>query len=92
MRWSDIRAAYPRQWLIIEALEAHSDGHQRILDRIAVVEVCVDGVAAMQGYRRLHQEYLLREFYFVHTSRENLEIVERWWTGVRQDYATHTAR
>jgi hypothetical protein len=56
------------------------------------VEVCVDGVAAMQGYRRLHQEYLLREFYFVHTSRENLEIVERWWTGVRQDYATHTAR
>jgi len=29
--------------LVIEALEAHSDAQQRVLDRIAVIERCEDG-------------------------------------------------
>ena len=31
MRWSDVRTTYPNQWLVIEALEAHTEGNQRIL-------------------------------------------------------------
>ena len=81
MLWTDVRNAYPNQWLIIEALEAHTKDNRRLLDRIAVVETCADGAAAMQSYRRLHQQYPLREFYFVHTSREKLEIIERQWYG-----------
>ncbi len=92
MRWSDVRAAYPEQWLIIEALEAHTEGDRRILDRIAVMELCSDGSNALKAYRRLHREYPMREFYFVCTSREEVEIVERWWTGIRRDYATHPPR
>lgn len=50
MQWSDIRNAYPNEWLIIEALQAHtSSTYQRLLDKIAVVERCVDGTAAMQA-------------------------------------------
>jgi hypothetical protein len=77
MRWAEVRAIYPEQWLVIEALEAYSENDERILERISVVETCADGSAAMQRYRQLHQEYPLKEIYFVHTSRKALDIGER---------------
>lgn len=82
MLWSEIRIAYPDQWLIVEALEAHTtpDRH-RHLDRMAVVEKCSDGSLAMKGCRRLYQKFPGREFYFVHTSRGELEIRERHRAG-----------
>ena len=89
MHWSDVRTTYPSQWLVIEALQAHSEGNRRILNRIAVVEVCPDSVTAMQTYRRLHQRYPLREFYFVHTSRASLDIEERRWVGIRRSDAAY---
>ncbi len=85
MIWQEVRKLYPVQWLVIEALEAHTTSdNQRQLDRIAVIETCSDGQAAMQVYRRLHQQFPLREFYFVHTSREKLNIQERRWVGIRR--------
>lgn len=89
MRWTEVRQAYPDHWLVIEALEAHTEGNRRMLDRIAVVETSPDGASAMQSYRRLHRQYPLREFYFVHTAREELEIVERRWAGIRRNDAAH---
>lgn len=89
MYWSDVRSMYPNQWLIIEALNAHTEGQQRLLDNIAVVEVCADSEAAMQAYRLLHQRYPRREFYFVHASREHLDIRERRWIGIRRSNAAY---
>ncbi len=88
MRWPEVQATYPNQWLVIEAMEAHTQGNRRILDHITVVEVCPDSVIAMQTYRRLHQRYPLREFYFVHTSRASLDIEERRWVGIRRSNET----
>ncbi len=88
MKWSEIKKAYPDQWLIIEALEAHTTPErQRILDEIAIIEQPADGTAAMQSYRSLHQRYPDREFYFVCTSREELDIRERQWLGIRRNNA-----
>jgi hypothetical protein len=87
MQWPEVRAAYPNQWLVIEALEAHTDHERRRLDQIAVIDVCTDGSAAIQSYRRLHQAYPTREFYFVHTQRDTLEIIEQRWIGVRRGHA-----
>ena len=88
MRWSEIRRAYPNQWLIIEALEAHTTpDNRRQLDKIAVIERCPDGSAAMHSYRFLHKQYPGREFYFVHTSREELDIREQQWLGIRRGNA-----
>jgi hypothetical protein len=89
MIWSEVRKAYPEQWLIIEALVAHTEGSQRHLDRIAVIETCSDGASAMESYQRLHREYPMREFYFVHTDREALDIRERYWMGIRRGDAAH---
>ena len=89
MQWPEIRNAYPDQWLVIEALEAHTTpDQQRILDRLAVVDRCPDGAAAFQAYRSLHQQYPQREFYSVHTSNEELMIEERPWLGIRRAYET----
>ncbi len=88
MRWSEVRTAYPNQWLVIEALEAHSEAHQRLLDRVAVVETCDDGTAAMACYNQLHRQHPQREFYFVHTSRETLEILESRSVSTWRSHAT----
>ncbi len=87
MRWQEVREAYPNQWLIIEAVEAHSEADRRVLDKIAVIETCPDGAAAMQSYRKLHQAHPEREYYYVHTSRVELDIRERQWLGIRRGHA-----
>lgn len=92
MQWNEVRQAYPDQWLVIEALEVHTEQNQRRLDRLAVVELCTDGQAAWQSYRCLHQQYPQREFYFVHTSREQLTILERHRAGVRRSHAVNASQ
>ena len=93
MTWNEIREIYTNQWLIIEALEAHTTSdNQRVLNRLAVIETCSDGSDAMQRYRQLHQIYPQREFYFVHTSRKELDIRERQWHGIRRDNAVSSAK
>ena len=88
MLWPEVRAAHPDQWLVIEALDAHSKNDRRIFDRIAVIEVCTDGRATMKRYRELRRQHPHREFCFVHTSVVDLEIEERLWLGIRGLRAT----
>ena len=83
MRWSDIRAAHPDHWLVIEAVEAHSENNHRIFDEVAVIEVCQDGHTAMKRYGELHHQYPSREIGFVHTSRPEIAFEERLWLGIR---------
>ena len=92
MNWEEVRARYPNEWLVVEALDAHSDGRRRILDRITVVEVCPDGAAAFGRYRELHAAHSDREIYFVHTGNRELEIDERPWVGIRWNDAARSAR
>jgi len=93
MKWPEIRNNYPEQWLIIEAMKAHTENRQRLLDHIAVIETCIDGAAAMKRYQELHRQYPQREFYFVHTQQEKLDITERRWAGLRSAYGfSHSNR
>ena len=88
MQWSEIRAAHPEQWLVIEALEAHSENDHRIFDDVSLIEVCSDGRAAMKRYGELRREHPHREFCFVHSSKSELEFEERLWLGIRGLRAT----
>ena len=83
MQWQEIRQYYPQQWLLIEAIKAHSEANKRILDQLAVVSVFPDSMSAMSGYARLHREAPERELYVFHTSREALDVMERHWLGIR---------
>ena len=88
MRWTEIRAAHPDRWLVVEALEAHSANDHRVFDRVGLVEVCSDGRAAMKRYGELRRVHPNREFCFVHTSKSELEFEERLWLGIRGLRAT----
>ena len=83
MRCEEIRGQYPEQWLLLEAIAAHSENHQRILDQLGVIKVYPDSQSAMREYAQLHHRDPQRELYVLHTSRENIVIPERYRFGVR---------
>jgi len=77
MNWIEIKEKYPQQWLLVEALEAHTTPDQRRhLDRISVLEQCPDGLSAFKSYREIHTQFPDREYYYVHTSQDEIEIIE----------------
>jgi hypothetical protein len=55
MRWSEVRAAHPNQWLVIEALDARSTNDRRVVDRIAVLDVWPGGRATMKRHGELRR-------------------------------------
>ncbi|MBI4816280.1 MAG: hypothetical protein HY791_08480 [Deltaproteobacteria bacterium] len=59
-----------------------------MVDRVAVLEVCLDGRHAFERYRALRLEHPTRELYFIHTSREHFVLPEQHWAGVRLDAAS----
>lgn len=83
MNWQQIRQRYPNQWLLVEAIKAHSEGNKRVLEQLAVLDAFPDSVLAMQDYARLHRQTPERELYVFHTSREQLDVIERKWLGIR---------
>ena len=84
MKWNDVRNTCSNQWVIIEAVRVHSDGEQRIIDDLSIVEVFGnDSSNGMYKYKEIHRDNKQRELYVVHTSREELDIKERTWIGVR---------
>lgn len=63
MHWPDVRKACPDQWLVIEALEAHTTPNNMLkLDSIAIIDICSSGDTVVQRYRQLHQQDPSREF------------------------------
>jgi len=83
MQWPIIRAHYPQQWLLLEAAKAHSEGDERILDQLAVLDAFPDSATALSAYARIHREVPQLEIYVFHTSRDTLDIRERQWLGIR---------
>jgi len=83
MKWSEIRVHYPDQWLLAEAINARSEAGKRIIEDLAVLESYSDSTTAMNRYSKVHREMPERELYVLHTSHEQLDIVERPWFGIR---------
>jgi len=86
MLWKEVKNAYPNQWVIIEAIEAHTDGNKRIINQLTVVDNFQDdNNKALLQYLKLHRKHRERELYVVHTSRPELDIIEQRWIGLRAD-------
>lgn len=83
MKWEEIRNHYPNQWVLAEAIKAHTESDKRIVEDIAVINIFSDSTPAMKAYIRLHQEAPERELYVLHTDRKELDITERRWAGIR---------
>ncbi len=84
MLWGDAKKAYPNQWVIIEAIDAHTEGNARIIKQMTVVDNFQDdNNRALLQYLQLHRKHRERELYVVHTSRLELDVIEQKWIGVR---------
>lgn len=93
MQWQEIRNHYPQQWLLLEAINAHYEGAQRILGQLAVLDAFPDSTTALSAYAETHREAPQRECYVFHTSRDTLGILERQWLGIptRRPQSLHPA-
>ena len=49
MQWEEIRKHYPHQWLLVEALTAHSEDNKRILERLGVLGAYPDSPTANES-------------------------------------------
>lgn len=76
MHWPEARHLYPKQWVLIEAIDAKSAGDRRLVDDLAVVDRFADSSSAWRRYQELHRQQPARELYILHTDRESLDIRE----------------
>lgn len=84
MHWEEVRQAYPDKWVVLEAIGAYSHDDIRVVEDMAVLNSFDDSMEALRRHDELHKQKPDREFYFFHTSRENLDIREKKWTGLRK--------
>ncbi|TFE19736.1 hypothetical protein E2980_22290 [Cohnella luojiensis] len=83
MRWDEVQHLYPNDWVVIEAIQAHSDNGLRLVEDMAIVQQFDDSFEAMKRCNELQRDRPSNEFYFFHTSRQRVEIRERRWIGIR---------
>jgi hypothetical protein len=84
MVWAEVKKLFPSQWLLVEAVDARTDGPQRIIEQVAVIESFFeDSKQALKKYLELHKVHKDREYYVVHTSKDQLNFEELKWVGVR---------
>ena len=84
MKWEEVRLACPKQWVLIEAIDAYtSDNSERVLENVAILEKFSSSTAAMRSYKDYHRENPNRELYVLHTDRKEPKIIEKKWIGVR---------
>ena len=85
MKWDDVCKAFPKQWVLIEAVRAHTnEKSERILDEVAPLKKFTNSPDAMKAYQEIHREEPRRELYVLHTSRKDPNIIEKKWVGVRR--------
>jgi len=81
--WTQVRQAFPHQFVVFEAVRSHSENDKRIVEEIDVIDAFTDGEKAMREYLKLHRQDRSKQLYVVHTDKEHLDITERKWLGIR---------
>jgi hypothetical protein len=92
MKWEEVRQRYPHQWVLVEAVQAHSEAGKRIVDQLSVINTFADSSTALNQYSQLHRQWPEREYFVLHTDRELLDIKELHRLGIRNDQTTRFSR
>lgn len=84
MKWEEITELHPSRFVLIEAIRVSSHNRQRKLEEMAVIQDFDNPQEAWSSYKELHKLQPSRELYVFHTSRNDVEVVEEFFSGVRQ--------
>lgn len=60
MRWEDAKKTSPQQWVIVEAVEAHTEGDKRIIENIQLSHISRQSRKALFLRRRLKSRLVPR--------------------------------
>ncbi|GAX90014.1 hypothetical protein [Effusibacillus lacus] len=82
MKWQEVQERFPDEWIVFEAVKAHSEDGHRCVDELIVIDRYNDSLDAMRRYKELHRDNPQKEYYFLHTSRRELRFQEIW-AGVK---------
>ncbi|QGQ99325.1 hypothetical protein EHS13_32915 [Paenibacillus psychroresistens] len=82
MRWEEVQERFPNEWVVLEAIKAHSSEGQRYIEEVVVIDQFDNSIAAMNKYNDLHREEPHREYCFFHTTHPSLVARERY-AGIR---------
>ncbi len=75
MTWQEIRQKYPHRWVLVEALDAFTQGESRIIPTLQMVASFGDDWREVwEAYKQVHHADKWREYYYLHTDREELNI------------------
>lgn len=81
----EITEALPSRFVLVEAIKANSNNRLRYLEDLAIIQDYENQLEAWDGYKHFHKLYPSRELYVFHTSRTDVEVVEEFFSGVRQN-------
>lgn len=75
MNWRELREQYRHSWLVVEAFNAYTENGRRIIPHLELIAAFgSDWKSAWERYKALHHADKRREYYMVHTDREQLDI------------------
>jgi hypothetical protein len=83
MTWQQIQQLHPKQWLLLEVLQAESSNDVRYLTNLAVLERFEYSMSALRAYKVMKERDPLRELMVLHTDRREPIVKERFYVGVR---------
>lgn len=84
MKWEEIAQLHPSCFVLVEAIKISTTNRLRHLHDMAVIQDYDNPHEAWNGYKELHKLHPTRELYVFHTSRSDVEVVEEFFSGVRQ--------
>ncbi|MBE9916035.1 hypothetical protein G8C92_18635 [Paenibacillus donghaensis] len=84
MKWGEITELHPGRFVLVEAIKASSNNRMRQLEDMSVIQDYDNPQDAWSGYKHLHKLHPTRELYVFHTSRSDVEVVEEFFSGIRQ--------
>jgi hypothetical protein len=75
MKWQDVREKFPNEWVLMEALDSHSEDGYWIVEEMSVVDnFGDDGNGTWKAQNELLKKYPQRQFFFYHTGNEEIVI------------------
>jgi hypothetical protein len=90
MTWQQVQSLHPNQWLVIEAIQTRYEPGKRILEEVQVITTCTNGSEARRRCEALRRDEPSNQYYYFHTGREQLEVLEGIRLGVQRKHF-HTA-
>jgi hypothetical protein len=83
MTWQEIREQFPNKWVLVEALNAHSEQGKRIVETMQFFDHFNNIKDALDAYDQAHDKTPERELLVLHSSHPQLSIEETQWLGIR---------